>query len=394
VLSNVMSQTGFLAITSQNFKGGNNLGVTLCQPVDFDGDKQEYSVLDEKADHVWESAYNSITIRFSGEKSPNVVADSELYPYLFTKKNRDNLLRSFGRDSVEYYSQALSFPTPTNDQITVLSKNAANGSGIYATDFELIKFIDKVAFCDLAFGGKDLCVFNSATIGLYRIPKKEGGFCNKRLFIPDPPVLIQGLVEKAVFDDDYMRRFLALDKPLPVIIGTPFPIYDQIALKCSELCKDRGIRDTNFGYDFSMRAEAVASMNKLFKGAFALDYNKKPTEGYLTCFKETTANVCSNFTDQLVWSLVDAILMGQVRGGAGIDKAISELNRSAYKTVGQKKKVENKLDYKKNNGGRSPDYRDALTGCYHMATRIGFHTETSEETPALPQRRSNAIQKA
>jgi len=156
-------------------------------------------------------------------------------------------------------------------------------------------------------------------------------------------------------------------------IGSEISYEDQIAIQCKELCKRNNIPSANFGYDFSMRPDIVSSMNRMMGFASnAFDYNHAPEGVFLQNIKKNSEDCCKNRCTELAFLAADYFLTKQVRGGAYIEAAITQLSRTLYMTVNRKYVAEAKKEYKARWQQVSPDMRDVLMGIAGMAHRRGF----------------------
>jgi hypothetical protein len=159
VFSNLVSQPGFVVQTSQNFKDPQDMGGRMTEPNAKFGGPGTFKELSEEDDHIWYSYGSTMTIRFSGRKSPNLIAGRTIYDYLFTEENHEFLASQYGDRSPEYYSQCLSFPMESEESASVLSRSKINLSRHDDAFYHIKQKMTRVAFCDPSFGGGDLAAY-------------------------------------------------------------------------------------------------------------------------------------------------------------------------------------------------------------------------------------------
>lgn len=109
-LTNITGQDSFFAITSQNFKDVEDMGGRVTEPKATFGGPGSFEELEVDEHLFWHSAISSVTLRFDGERSPNILCGRVIYKYLYKQSNKDRLLENYGPDSPEYLSQGRSSP--------------------------------------------------------------------------------------------------------------------------------------------------------------------------------------------------------------------------------------------------------------------------------------------
>lgn len=377
VLPNLSSQN-FVCISSQNFKSEDDMGGLICEPVArWIGDYRLYKELDVDRDHIWPSAFASMTLRFDGKRAANMQAGRVIYPYLFKQADWDRLAEQ-GTDSEAFFSQARSFPVRGQDENSVLSKAKISGSQYNDRWFTITGNHTRVAFCDPAFGGKDKALWGFAAFGPAAVVEGEGESSIKPLFHISHHFVTLKLVKDAVYNGYWLDRMKAVGiDPETVIVGSEVSVEDQIAIQCAELNTRHGISADNFGFDFSMRADIVSSMRK-FLGfeCKAFEYNLPP-EGYkLESLNTTTTDYCKDRVTELCYLTADLFNSRQFRGGEYCETAITQLARTKTTTVLKKKKCQNKREYKSQQKQVSPDDRDVLIGLVGMAAARGMSTKS------------------
>jgi len=376
VLPNLSSQN-FVCISSQNFKGEDDMGGLICEPVvRWKNDHGLYKDLQVDVDYLWPSAYASMTLRFDGARAANMLAGRTIYSYLFKQADWDRLAEQ-GTESEAFYSQARSFPVRGQDSNSVLSKAKISGSQYTDRWFTLTGNHTRVSFCDPAFGGKDKALWGFASFGPAAVVEGGGESKVQPIFQISHHFVTLKLVKEAVYNSYWFDRMQAVGINATLVVAdSEVSVDDQIAIQCAELNTRHGVSSDNFGFDFSMRPDIVTSMRK-FIGfeCKAFDYNLPP-EGYkLESLNTTTTDYCKDRVTELCFLTADLFNSRQFRGGEYCETAIVQLSRTKTYSVLKKKKCYNKKEYKKSNKQVSPDDRDVVLGLVGMAAARGMKTK-------------------
>ena len=376
VLSNITSQEGFINLTTQNFTTEDNMGGQLCAPKPlYTGCPGSYRELDKDQHQFWHSNLSSFTLRFNGERSPNILAGRTIYSYLFRQDNLDHQRNTYGPESAEYYSQVLSFPVTGNVATTVLSKERWDNSRCEDKDFVVDRLLGRVAFCDPAFGGGDQAKWGYADYGYGTSvigDGKQRETVPLLLFHNSFEVLYVKQNEQVTTEWLTRARAVGVDHT-QFIMGDELSASEQVAIQCAELNFRYHIRPENFGYDFSMRHEAVTAMSSIIgPNTVPFSYNDQPKDYYLHTFQRTSKEMCPNVASELAFLTADLFMLRQVRGGSYIRKGVEQLCGTRYEIKNKRYVVEQKQVYKARNGGKSPDDRDVLMGIVGMAHLRGF----------------------
>lgn len=373
-LANISQQDAFFAITSQNFKNEEDMGGRLAEPKSTFGGPDTYEQLDIERDVWWHSAVSSITLRFDGHKSPNILSGRTIYRKLFKQENLQQMLDDYGEQSPDYYSQVRSFPARNDETNSVLSRAKISASRYKDPFFTLLRINGAVSFCDPAFGGRDKAKWGYAVFGTATTTDAEGSQKVEELIVFKDFFKSLKLVKDAIYNDYWFDRMRAANINISEFtLGANVSYEDQIAIQCAELNAANGIKPTNFGYDFSMRPDIVSSMNKVLGfGAHAFNYNLEPEGVFLQNIKKNSEDCCKNRNTELAFLAADLFLTKQVRGGSHIETAVVQLSRTLYETVNKKYVSEGKKEYKARWQQVSPDDRDVLLGISGMAHRKGF----------------------
>lgn len=385
MLNNIAGQDAFFAVTSQNFKDPEDMGGQIAEPKATFGGPATYEELDIETDKFWHSAHSSVTLRLDGHKSPNILAGRDIYPKLFREKTRRRLEDDYGMQSPDYFSQARSFPVQGDDTNSVLSK-----AQLHASRFDdearsvILDVTFRVAFVDPAFGGRDKVVWGWAESSNTRITDAEGTEHTMEILHFKEHFQVIQLVKGATFDLFWEARMKKIGLSTANFdIGKPLTYEEQIAIRSAELCRERGIPFTHFGYDFSMRPDIVTAVNKVMGfGPKAYDYNTPPEGGHvIQRFKMQSEDCCKNRISELAFMASDIFFSKQVRGGDNIQTACTQLIRTRYETKQGKKLVEGKKEYKDRWQQVSPDHRDVLMGICGMAFSKGFRKNSLGDKP-------------
>lgn len=375
VLTNIASQEGFFAVTSQNFKDTEDMGGLLCEPKPTFGGPSAYEELDIDTDFFWHSAHSSITLRLDGEKSPNILSGRDIYPQLFRQKTRQRLIDDYGQQSPDYYSQARSFPVSSDEMNSVISIMQLNASRFDDMLFSILGVTGRYAFCDPAFGGRDKVVWGWAESVMARVTDADGNEFEQELLVFKERFTVLLLKKSPMFDTEWAARLKKIGiSTANFDIGKPMTYEEQIAIQSAEACYNRGIPFANFGYDFSMRPDIVTAVVKTMGLATVpFDYNTPPQGGHMVQrFKQLSEECCKNRVSELAFLASDLFFSKQIRGGEYIDTACKQLQRTRYETKQGKKIVEGKKEYKDRYQQVSPDHRDVLMGICGMAFARGF----------------------
>ena len=374
VLTNITSQDAFFGITSQNFKDPEDMGGRLTEPKSTFGGPSTFEDLDIERDHFWHSAASSVTLRFDGHKSPNILAGRTIYPKLFKEADRIRLRDDYGEQSPDYFSQARSFPVRGDETNSVLSRPQISASRHDDTFYTLHAITGRVSFCDPAFGGRDKAVWGCAEFGPATVTDGNGQEVELELLIFKEHFRTLQLTKGAYYNEFWFDRMKAVGVEIGDFTeGSDVSYEEQIALQALELNKSHGVPNHHFGYDFSMRPDIVSAVNRIVGfGAVAFDYNQGPEGVQLQRFKINSEECCKNRVTELAFLASDVFITRQARGGNNLLTALTQLSRTRYETVNKKYVAEGKREYKARWNNVSPDHRDVLMGIVGMAVKRGF----------------------
>lgn len=110
-------------------------------------------------DEEWETELG-FCIRFDGEKSPNILAGKNIYPWMITQSKLDAAKKNLGEKSLSYWRMFRGFWSPTGDEDSVYSEAdiALTGADQKVTEWRKGSTPTKVAALDPSFTtGGDRC---------------------------------------------------------------------------------------------------------------------------------------------------------------------------------------------------------------------------------------------
>tara|TARA_R110000764_G_scaffold127735_2_gene215555 strand:- start:5299 stop:7275 length:1977 start_codon:yes stop_codon:yes gene_type:complete len=381
-VENVASQKAFFSLTTQNFKDEDDMGGAVTSPVAlFPCYPGTFDDLDINRDQFWYSAKSSVTLRFDGHQSPNILAKRVVYPYLIDQKDIDRLRESGGgEESMIYLSQARSFPIKGGGLNSVLSKAKISNSRHKDVHYQMLSSKGSASFCDPAFGGRDSAVWGWAQWGLATVLDGAGKPFEQELLVFSEHLQKLSITKGAFYNDHWFERLAACGLDISKFVeGAEVSVEDQVAIQCLEKNRAAGVKSENFGFDFSMRPDIVSSMNK-FHGfeAKAMSYNHKPDGYFLENTKQLTEEVCKNLNTEMAMMAADIVLTKQLRGGALVETALTQLSRTYIEMANNKYLTEDKKAYKLRWSQKSPDERDTFLGITKMALDAGFRKDNSQ----------------
>lgn len=308
---------------------------------------------------VWDNKMfaKSRTICLYGPDSPNFDQSQVPYPKyegLICQDSIDRLIAGYGKDSHQYYSQALGVRKSGIDSHRVITANLCEENHAFdPVDWDHKGDIVRIAALDAAYGGigGDRCVggwgeFGKATDGSVKL-------------LVHPPEICR------------------------MNIRLKISAEDQITAWCKEFCERRSIPPENFFYDAGMRTSLCASMAKNWNAQTnPIDFGGVPTDRPVSLDMyvydmerggrrlKTCKEHYSKFVTELWWSSRYAIESGQIRG---LDKEVAREGymREWKQVKGDKIELETKSDMK-SRMGYSPDLYDWFVTLLEGARRKGF----------------------
>ena len=293
-----------------------------------------------------------VCIRFDGEKSPNVVTNKLIYPWIVTRAKLDEAKARFGENSLAYYRMFRGFWAPTGDDDNIYSETEIIAAG---ADLDAIWLEPpmKVAALDPAF-----------TNGGDRTPVQFGEFGISRDGIP---TLL------------YTRRVLLTDN----VHDKKRTRTEQIVTKFQEICESEGVDPWCAAYDKSGAGGPFGdSVSMLWSPeVLGVHFGGKASE----LSASVTDNAPSsdryvNRVTELWFGAKELIRTGQLKGiDPELAKEMCARKYTTKKGVGLRMEVESKTEMK-GRTGESPDLADAAMILIELCRqRFGFGGMTIQQ---------------
>lgn len=281
-----------------------------------------------------------ICCHYDGEKSPNVVAQKTLYPYIYTWENYKR--RKADNSSIQYWSQDKGFWPPEGTLSTVLSEvmvEKYDGKG----KFTFLTRRTPLAFLDTAFGG-DACVAVFGTMG-----DVEGG-----------------------------KLGIQIDDKLEITptVESPDEIDYQVARRFIDECKRRGVEPRHAGMDATGTGRGAYAIAATEWGSDLqrVEFGGAPSD--LPASAEDprpSKEVYDRKVTELWYSVREFLLARQLKGL--YKDAIIQFCTRQFTLWAKKIKLDTKEDCKEKLG-RSPDDADAIAGLVEVARRNGARPQS------------------
>ena len=369
VLDNVLGASRVMVITGCNFKNTDGMEGDLCRPENGD-----YPSLDVETSMFWKSAYQSMTLRLDGHRSPNVQRKKVVYPYLLREERRKELEAQHGLQGPKYMEQVRSFPQLSVGGMTVLTRQDLAAWGAYDTDIVWgPRDRTRVAFCDPGFGGDPACI-QAFEFGTAYVFTAEGKQVPMQVFAPlCHPEHIR-LINNMKRDEQWEDRFRAAlrGKEFHRALSEVVTLEQQIVVNAFEFLERYGVPVKNFGFDGSLRASIVQEFDSVIgTEVIAIDPLGESTSRIANTRGEMASDLYKSFATETWFAAGDIARAGQLRGAEMLTVAISQLCRRTWSYQGALKRIEKKDDFKKRLG-RSPDEADTFVGGIEVARRRGF----------------------
>jgi hypothetical protein len=380
-LHNLRSNRNFHMFTGCNpFNPVGQLDGELGRPA------RGYESLKIDEDYVWVSGEGSITYRFDGLQSPNMVLHTNKWPWLFNEERHDQLLSGTQRDSDFYNSQCRAFMNIGSGNRYVLNVPDIK-AGMVDQPFEWTHEEKwRAAFLDpgLSTDG-DAAVLTILEGGNQRLPSGDTSpitYASKQVTIP----IFTGMIADAawVAKTREVRGHAATNNPE---VGDLVPVEEQLAVNTGWHLALEGVPRGNFGYDDSMRSKVMEAMTwALGDGPKAVSSVGDPEDTPMYPPKwevdpgtnkrtlVTWKMDCQKFVSQ-VWFLGAAVVRsGHFRCHPSTMVALNQATQRFwnYAAGGRKRVVESKKEMKERNRGASPDEADSLFGAIYIAHRKGL----------------------
>lgn len=380
IVANLTGNDNFVCFTGCNFKDTEGLEGVLCHPEDGEG----YQSLDIEKDQEWESNYNSMTWRFDGHRSPNILAGKTIHKYLLTEEKRATAEKIHGPRGPKYLEQIRSFPNMSlADSYVVTRDDIRSGGGEDEFVFAAPGSGGRVVALDPGWEG-DPC-----KIGVYewvraRVINADGRSQDQWVFQPVGEHEAITMDTELVASTEWIARVRSFGQNPTVVRGRKVSMDQQIAVKAGEFCRRHKVPLSNFIYDGSMRPKLAQEMISVLGNEPTIFHpNERATDRTCDAEGNKAHEVYYNYNSECIFAFATLVVSGQFRGARIIVAAVSQICRRKWEYSGKKKKCENKKDYKKNNQNLSPNDADTLVMALEMARRRGFELiqERSEVIP-------------
>lgn len=281
---------------------------------------------------------DGICLHYDGEKSPNVLADEDKWPFIFTRKDLKRA-NSFpdARETISYWKETRGFWAPEGICRTVFSealiqKYDGRGKHIFRSSKT------KIASCDFAFGG-DRCVYQSGDLG----------------------------------DLDDGRSAIQLDAPvtIPLLATSPEPVHYQIARWIIRRNSELKVAPKSFGGDATGEGAGVMAIISQEWGSQIhwVEFGGSPSDIPASSEDQRPSNeVYDRKVTELWYSCREWLAAGQIKGFG--NEAIIQFCSREY-SIAKRKIILDKKDDCRKKIGRSPDEADAVVILVEVAKRLG-----------------------
>lgn len=300
---------------------------------------------------TWRNKFDGITISLVGTDSPNFDPDRpKHYPYLVDADDVAKVLKRYGPDSIEFFSQIKGVRKVGLNAHLVLTAEMCQRNHAFDKCLWGHGKITKVMGIDAGYGG-DAC----ETIIL------EFG------------------------DDSTGNPVVRFTEPemIPISLNSPMTPEDQIAVAAKARCDAYGIPPANVGFEAGMRATLAISFARIFSSAVNAilaggPASERPVSNDLFIDDEETGQRRLKRCDEHyvkriteMWFAVRVgVECGQVREMP--QSVVKEFSEREWTWATQNRyELETKEDFKQRNG-YSPNKADAAAIAMEMALRLGL----------------------
>ena len=303
-----------------------------------------WSTVDE-TDSFWHTKKGGVCLHFDGLQSPNIKAGSTVFPYMLTQASIDDVVKSHGKDSVQYWALVRGWFPPDG----MVSKVFPSGTIEKGRKEIIFDFHPQwCASLDAAFE-YDNCVLQLGHLAMPVFGERQFKINCK---------------ETLVFK---FEATLNAD-----------PKDYQIARWVMVECRSRGILPQHFIMDTTGNARGVFAIlqKEWSRDVQGVNYGGESTERNL---RGDDSRKCSDlyryFVSELWFRCSEYMKAGYIGGLDNLDpRTIEDLSSRRYElknaTKGQLMQVETKPDVKKRLG-RSPDFGDSLCQLGELLIRLG-----------------------
>lgn len=296
-----------------------------------------------RAIHEWQVP-QGVCLHFNGKDSPNVVAKTTIYPFLYSW---ENWRRVEGNAEIaktpQFWSQDLGFPPPEGALFTVLSESLIESKG--ATGKHIFNTYSRpIAGLDPSFGN-DEC---KLVFGVYG--DIDGGLTG--IQITDSMVINIDVTAK---DTD----------------GRKIPVEYQIAHKVMEECQARGIKPDHIGIMAGGNPGVIGVLEREFGEIFRIQESGAASELPASVTDMRPSNEVYDRRVSELYFLVRSFVEGSQLKGLYED-AVQQLCSRLYSTEKSSRRmcIEKKDEFKAR-FGRSPDDAEAVIALCAVARQHG-----------------------
>lgn len=307
----------------------------------------------------WTSTRGWEVLRLDGELSENVVSGRVIFPGLQTKAGLDRIaVNAGGVKSPGYCSMGRGAYPEQGIAMTIIPSamvQAMRGEFIW---YEAPK---PIASCDGALEGAAVAVFTLGKIGL-------------ATGIKYPPSVLHPDGHTEMFRDPKdgqvkPRWGVQAEQQFPLAKGDTIVMKDGIL----NVVKRGGVPPELLCLD---RTGNMAGVHDLLKNEWStsvigVNYSSNPTDMKIMAEDEQTCKDAYDRIDSELWFALRAFAEFKIlllNPAIDISKLSPQITKRLYKTVGGKRKVESKKEFK-SRGSDSPDEADSLTLFVHAARK-------------------------
>lgn len=340
---NKLSQSIWGAISNLGASGDMKV-VALANPSDRLGEfgrhcepKSGWSSLNPEIDDEWDSRMGWHVLRLDGLKSPNIVAGTDIYPFLLTNSGLANIREQRGENSPEWWSYVRAWYPPSGAVQAVFPTEIIDKSRKKITWYSTTT---PIASCDPAFDGGDTCSLVIGKMGrLMEAPTKTGIEVNKFISIKRKDT----------------------DKPISIDFG------DQIMA----ILKNENVEPENFAIDSTGNALGMSDyIQHAWKAKILpVNFGGAPTDMMITTEDTRKASTrFDRFVSELWYVAREWMKLGLLAIPNPPRDLSIQLEGRLYELIptSGKIRVETKIKMKER-GLKSPDEADALMLLVHLA---------------------------
>jgi len=311
-------------------------------------------------DEEWETE-DGYCIRFDGEKSPNVIAEKILYPYLLSREKLEEQKAKLGENSLSYWRMYRGYWCPTGSASGIYSEaeialHEADERNVYWKEVPT-----RVAFLDTAFssdGDRAMVVMGKCGLDTR----------DRKVLLYDP--------EEYLLAEDVTK-----DEPLDYQIAQQ---YKDLCLKAGVTIENAGIDSTGGGGPFGSILSKVwgVGFHKCYFGGAPSDRAVSSSDS------RTGKEAYSNKVSEIWYAGVELIRTGQLKGMTTsiVREACARVYTTRKKGDYEIIEVEPKKKMK-GRAGMSPDVADAAFGLLDLCReRLELTSVEGEQLEVAPDK--------